>query len=411
MAAPLDLGALDALKVTGSNGKGSVVRMLDALLRALGLHTGAFTSPHLRRLEERFARDGAPVDPDALRPALDWAFAQRARWEAAWPEDPVARFELLTLAALRLYTERPVDALILEAGIGGRLDPTRVPPGQVVGLSSVDLEHAALLGPSEALIALDKAELCPPGGVLVCGPLAPAVRRALEAHCALRGVEWVWAREACALSGIQMHPKGSRFDLSIEGQRVEGVALGLAGPHQLDNACVAILMAWRWLGRHHPGLQGRLLEVLPRALARLEHPGRATWVCQDPPTLLDAAHTPRATRALAALVSEACPPPRQLVLGASEGRDLEALLAPLWPLADQVHAYTPRHRGAPAEALIAQVGGRPAQAHARVEHALAAASAAARAQGGSVVMAGSLFGVAEALEWLEGGDPGALRFL
>ncbi|MBY0431344.1 MAG: hypothetical protein K2Q10_09110, partial [Rhodospirillales bacterium] len=182
------LDGLDALKVTGSNGKGSVSAMSAAILRALGFDTGLYTSPHLRRFNERIVLNGAAITDDDLQASATWLRGRLAGYAADHPGDQPSAFEAFTLLALHHYARTRPAALVAEAGLGGRFDPVRVLPGRCAALTSLDLEHTDLLGKSLDLIAYDKADIVSHGGVLISAPLAGDLERRLEAYCRLRDV-------------------------------------------------------------------------------------------------------------------------------------------------------------------------------------------------------------------------------
>src|SRR5512146_1670875 len=158
------LANLQSIRVTGSNGKGSVCAMLDSIFEALGIERGLYISPHLVRFNERFSLNGNLISDEELMAAIDWFLAREREYSGSYPDDSIGLFEAYTAIALQYFDHHKPDVLVAEAGIGGRYDATRVIPGNLVGLTSLDLEHADLLGNSLELIAYDKADLCPTGG-------------------------------------------------------------------------------------------------------------------------------------------------------------------------------------------------------------------------------------------------------
>jgi dihydrofolate synthase/folylpolyglutamate synthase len=399
------LTGVEALHVTGSNGKGSVCAMAGTILAGLGLRAAVYTSPHLERLAERLVHlDPEPREiPDAeLDLALDEALARVHAYQERHPGDRVARFEALTCAALvHLCRTRP-EALVLEAGIGGRLDATRVVPGRVVGLTSVDLEHTGLLGGTLELIALDKADLCPDRGVLVHGPLDPELRRRLAGALEVRGVELTAARQVCQVERTAQAPGGTQLDVRLDGRRLEGLSLPLLGRHQVDNAALAIALVRRWLELERPDLLGPGLEQAIRSgLARVRCPGRLERVLASPEVLVDLAHTPAAIQALVAAVHQ-LPGHGQLVLvtGVSHDKDRRAILGPLLGLADRVICTCAAERGAPADEICRLAREMAPEllvsSSPTVPGAVALALETARAEGMRVLVAGGLFLAAEA---------------
>ena len=171
--------------IAGSKGKGSVALFAEALLRAAGRRTGAFTSPHLVSWVERFRIDGREVSGERLADAVARIrpIAERLREE---PDAP-SFFDVTTALALMLFAEAGVDAVLLEVGLGGRLDSTNVVAPEVTCVTSIELEHTDKLGDTLAAIAGEKAGIAKPGVPMLMAPLAPDAARTVEAHCARVG--------------------------------------------------------------------------------------------------------------------------------------------------------------------------------------------------------------------------------
>ncbi len=409
-------GALDALKVTGSNGKGSVAALLAAALEELGLRPGRFTSPHLFRFEERIAIAGEPVEAPALDAAWETLRARLDTWEARHPGDQVGAFEAITALALETFARAGVDALVAEAGIGGRHDPTRVIPGRVAALVSLDLEHVPLLGHTLAEIACDKADLCPEGGTLVHAVEDGETRARLEAHCRERGVTALHALAASGVRRLAWEPPGMRLDLEVEGERWDDVALALRGEHQARNALVAILSLRAWLrARPAPPPRDAVEGALRRAMARVRWPLRFEQVHAAPDVFADVGHTPAALRALADSLRGAFPGRRLVLLtGVSLDKDARGILEALAPLAASAVVTQAHHKGrSPFEvaALLRRLrGDLPIEVEPDLAEAVPRALSLARLQGRKALIAGGLFLAAEATHALRGGDPRALRF-
>src|ERR1022692_2947720 len=194
------LNRLDSIRVTGSKGKGSVSAIAAEILRHLGLRTGLFTFPHLLRFHERIRVDSECISSVELASAVNLVLGARDRLERQRAGDRVGAFEVYTALALQHFCARSVEAVVAEAGIGGRYDSTRVIPGRLVCLTSVELEHADLLGGSIEKIAYDKADLCCDGGCLVVGCIDPETLFRLRAYCQLRSIEIAEAARDSAIS-------------------------------------------------------------------------------------------------------------------------------------------------------------------------------------------------------------------
>jgi dihydrofolate synthase/folylpolyglutamate synthase len=407
---------LDAIKVTGSNGKGSVSAMCAAILRAFGVETGLYTSPHLVRFHERMSIDGQPIGDAELERWVDWFWAEREAYERHYPGDRIGAFEAFTAIALRWLESRRPETVVAEAGIGGRYDPVRFFPGSLVGLTSLDLEHTEFLGPSLELIAYNKADLCPEGGELVLGALEPEVLRRLEAYCRLRQVRVVHAEAAMRPVAIR-YAKGKMIvDFATEGGRLDEVEIALLGQHQATNAAVAATLVRRWLKVHRPEMpEGEIEAGLRRGLASVEWPGRLEKVSEDPEVYVDAGHSPGAIAALVEAVRGVLPERRiLLVVGVSRDKPVEAIVAQLLPLAERVICTRAYHKGADPRS-IEEIVRRlrpdlPLAVEERIEDAMARALEDARREDLTVLVAGGLFLSQEAAEVVRGRDPRALRF-
>jgi len=407
---------LDAIKVTGSNGKGSVCAMLAAIFQALGITQGRYTSPHLLKFNERFNLNQHDASDNDLAPSLAWLQTKLAAYERAFPADTVGAFEAFTALALHYYAHHAPEALITEVGIGGRYDSTRVFPGQWVGLASLDLEHTALLGHRLELIAYDKADLCPEGGTLVVGPLEAEVLRRLRAYCELRHVRLIETTLFSHFENLRYTATTMTLDLRVEDLIWRELEIGLQGRHQINNAVVAIVLARRWLQTHRVYLSTADFQVgVARGLAAVTWPGRFQKIQSAPDIYMDVGHTPDAIDCLVATTREALgEQPLVLVTGVSKDKEVEGIVTRLLSLASVVVCARAYHKGSPA-ANIAEVVERhaphlPRYVEERIEDALAVAQGLARANGQAVLVAGGLFLAIEAWEVLRGGRPEALMF-
>lgn len=411
--------ALDALKITGSNGKGSVSALLASVLTALGVHTARVTSPHLLAFNERIAVDGLAASNADLDSAWREVGARLEAWRAHHPHDTPGAFEIMSVLALAHLARVQPRALVVEAGIGGRYDPARVLPGRLCALTSVDLEHTALLGATHELIAYDKADLCPPGGTLIAALDDRTLARRLAHYCALRDVRLLDLDDNVRIGSTRYDEAGMTFDLTAADWSLADLRLALRGPHQARNAGLAVLLMRAWWARQVPALPWDAVEAALRTgLAQTRWPGRFEQVAHNPDTFVDVGHTPAALTALAETVRQSLGE-RALVLvvGVSADKQPAALLAPLLSLGPQVHAVVctqARHRATDATTLRpivqALVPGHAVACEADVGSALTSARAAAQAVGAAVLVAGGLFVAVEALAVARGLDPRELRF-
>jgi len=385
--------AYPCLLIAGTNGKGSVAAYCDAALRASGLRTGRYTSPHLVRVNERITVDGREITD------RDFATAVRAVRDAA---DRLVRrrvleahptfFEVLTAAALAHFRRLQVDVAVLEVGLGGRLDATNVVEPLASAIVSLAFDHEVYLGRSLASIAAEKAGVMREGRSTVIGPLPEEARRAVRTRARVVGARVVEALREARLVAPEPGPGGGprpRLALITPSAAYRGL-LPLPGAHQRDNLLVAI----RLLEEAKRAGLGVNLARVAGAVAGTRWPGRLQRIPGEPAIVLDGAHNPAGARALAAHLSGG--PPFALVFAAMADKDVRGLARALFPLASEIVLTTPRvSRAASPEELARRSGRLASRAHREpsVARALRLARRLARARGPrtEVVVAGSLY--------------------
>jgi dihydrofolate synthase/folylpolyglutamate synthase len=385
------------IHITGTNGKGSTARMVSELLAAQGLSVGTYTSPNLSRVNERLTRNGVPIDDAELAEVLD----QLRRFQPLL-EKSATRFELLTAAAFLWFADSPVDVAVLEVGLGGRWDATNVVEPDVAVVTNVSYDHVEILGPHLEDIAAEKAGIVKPGCRLVLGETMPGPLGVLRSAAAAAGVAEVWERtREFGCEANQVAVGGRLLDLRTPGGWYPDVYLPLHGAHQGDNAAVAVAATEAFFA------QALSPEVVARGLANVEMPGRLEVVGRAPLTVLDGAHNAAGMAALAASLSEEFTPggTQVAVVGMLSGRDPSAMLEPLLSTGIRtIVACAPdSERALPAEGITQAARGLGLHAFTgdRIAEALLQARALA-GDDGLLVVAGSLYVVAEARELLCG---------
>ena len=382
-----------ALHVAGTNGKGSVCAVLDAAVRAAGLRSGLYTSPHLERFSERFRVNGEPIADEALV-GLYEELQGRVPWAFDGP-DALTFFELVTLLGFQHFAWSRVDVLVVEVGLGGRLDATNVLHPLVCCITPIGFDHREFLGDTLALIAREKAGILKPGVPAVIAHQPPSAaaairRRAREIGAPLSIEGDVFAIELEAGGLTYWSPDGRQSDLQ----------LFLRGAHQRSNAAVALraLELARGKGLPIPADAGRA------ALLEVRWPGRLETVALRPEVVLDGAHNPPAVEALVAAARELFAGRRiHLVLGVLSDKELAPMLEQLAPIATRIIATAPASpRALPAAALAARIPPGPL-----VEVVDRPADAVRRAQATSdpddvVLVCGSLYLVGEIRSALRG---------
>jgi dihydrofolate synthase/folylpolyglutamate synthase len=393
--------AYPSLLIAGTNGKGSVAAYCDAALRASGLRTGRYTSPHLVRVHERIAVDGRAISE------RDFARAVRAVKNAATRlvrrgalDAHPTFFEVLTAAAFAHFRDAQVDVAVLEVGLGGRLDATNVVEPIASAIVSVDFDHEIYLGRTLAAIATEKAGVLRAGRATVVGPLADEARRVIRRQARTLGARVIEAARGARVKAPAASDTAGRPHVSIDTPTARYPDLApLPGVHQRDNLLVAIRLLEE---SKRCGLPVDLAR-LPQAVAATRWPGRLQRIPGRPTLLLDGAHNPAGARALAAHLAGA--PPHVMLFGAMADKDIRGLAQALFPPASGLVLTTPRVSRAASPSAIARHAGRltrGAHLEPSVARALRLARRLARAHGPrtQVVVAGSLYLVGAVLALL-----------
>jgi dihydrofolate synthase/folylpolyglutamate synthase len=374
--------AYPSVLVGGTNGKGSVAAMVDAMLAASGLRTGLYTSPHLVRPNERIRIFGDDIATPALHRTLEVVRAgcDRALADGSLAEHP-SFFEVMTAAALCAFRDAGVDAAVLEVGLGGRLDATNATEPLVSAIVTIDLDHVGTLGTTLEAIACEKAGIIRAGRPLVSGVVQRDVAALLRARC-----------EAC----------GATFLDARKAQLPSGVRLSLIGDHQRGNARVAAATFEafsRAMGRSTDS------RAIRHGLETTRWPGRMQLIPGAPPILLDGAHNAAGAEALAAHLALRGGPRPVLLFAAMADKDIGGILGPLAPYVASVVATKPDVLRA-AEirdiAATARELGLPCGAEPEATRALEKARSLS-GPGGLVLVAGSLYLVGAVAAVLEGG--------
>jgi dihydrofolate synthase/folylpolyglutamate synthase len=323
--------------VAGTNGKGSTCAMIESALRAAGQHTGLFTSPHLAEPTERIRIDGRPISAERFAGAFDRLLGLHTTY-----------FETVTAMALLVFAEERVDMVVLEVGLGGRLDATNVVSPDLSVITPVDFDHEAFLGKSLESIAGEKAGILKPGVPAVFARQRPETARVLDQRAAelsipvSRTADW-------RVCDLEIDPRGSRFRLA--GERHLRLTCPLAGEHQVENAVTAAVALARL------GIADSAIET---GIARARWPGRLERVSERPEIILDGAHNPAGARALAAYIDRFYAHRRvHLIYGAMRDKAIDEIAGILFPRAQQVIVTAPQQARALAPEALRDIGAHP----------------------------------------------------
>ncbi len=403
-----------SIAVTGTNGKGSTARFITSAIEAAGMRVGCFTSPHLFDVRERFTVDDQQIPAEAYGRHGQTVLA----YNASLPEgDRMGAFEFLFLLAVLWFNETKPDAIVWEAGIGGRYDPVRCVRASVSVLTSIELEHTELLGASEELIAYDKVDALAPGGCVVLSPSIPeALAMRIAAYAGLAGKATLPALKSRRVTNVSNSHEGARFTYGFLAAPLEAdqtARLRLAGQHQVDNAVSALRAAEVWLGLKPEGNAQRHFAMLG-GLGRTRWPGRLERVGTAPDLWIDVGHTPRALEAVTRTFLEFSPREKTLVVfGVSSSKEVAAISEIVANRFDHF-ILTRAHKSGADISLFEPVF----RAHCQdvttaPDTATAAQFARTRANldGMTVLVLGGLFMAAEIQRSWQGGDPKELDFL
>jgi dihydrofolate synthase/folylpolyglutamate synthase len=320
--------------VAGTNGKGSVTAFVSSALTAAGHRTGRYTSPHLVRLEERFAIDGALVSTGTLADALAHVLEaeEACRGDGRLPV-PATFFELTTAAAFEVFRRAAVGVMVLEVGLGGRFDATNVTDPVAGAITTIDFDHMAHLGSTIGEIAFEKAGIVKPGMAVVVGERKHAATQVIEAVARERGAQLVHAHAGAEVT-VALRDETTWVTITTPTREYGSLPLALGGRHQAQNALVAVrlleaLEARQWRIGATAIARGLTETAWPGRLQTLRLPGGKRL-------LLDAAHNASGAAALAAYVGEAWPGRPPLVFGAMRDKDTAAMLTALAPVVGRI---------------------------------------------------------------------------
>ncbi len=268
--------------VTGTNGKTSTSRIIESLIRAHGLRTGLFTSPHLERFTERIMIDGEPVADaavadawDEITPFVDFVDAELA--EAG--DAPLTFFELLTVLAFVAFADAPIDVLVLEVGMGGSWDSTNTADGDVAVFTPIDIDHADRLGDTIREIATVKSGIIKTGAAVVSAQQDPAAVAVLRAAAAERDATIAFEGAEFALTDARLAVGGQLISVRGIAAVYDDEYLPLFGAHQAQNAALAIAAVESLIGGGSQPITG---DILAEGLAQASSPGRLQLVGVEP---------------------------------------------------------------------------------------------------------------------------------
>jgi len=392
-----------SVHVAGTKGKGSTTAMVSSVLTGQGYRTGTFTSPHLHTFRERISVDGEPVSEREFASLVERVRPLVCEVSEDGRYGEVTLFETLTAMAFIHFREIGADFQVLEVGLGGRLDSTNLVAPEACAITSISLDHTAILGDSVDMIAREKAGIVKTGAPVVSAPQPPPAMEEIRQVCIEKDAPLLEVGRDIALTAGEEDLSGQSF--TISGRlREYGLTMPLLGPHQLENAAVSVgvlecLMERGW----EVGVDAFL-----RGFENVKWPCRLEVLERDPPLLCDGAHNPDSMERLAGFLEKFFEGRRPVVVfGASRDKNLGRMMDALAPLMPVVVVTQSRHpRAASLAELVKGFAMRGLEVHQSMDTWRAVQKARSLvSKNGYMVATGSLFLAAEVREVALGIEP------
>lgn len=375
------------LHIAGTNGKGSVGAMVERALREAGRTTGFYTSPHLDRIEERIAVNGAPVDAAAFDEALRDVFAvmDEALADERLTSTPTY-FEVTTALGFELFRRQGVEVAVVEVGLGGRFDATNAVTPVAGAITSIAFDHELHLGKTLAEIGAEKGGIAKPGLPIVVGTLPSDARAAIERVAAEAGATLVEAAQL-ADGGLDVQAGRASAAFVTPVRTYPSMRLGLVGRHQVVNAAIAV----RLLELADAAGLGVDADAIRTGIEDARWPGRLEWIrTADGDVLFDAAHNPAGAGALAAYLAEGGFAPIPIAIAVMRDKDIDGMVGALAHVASRFVATEVSHersyRAHDLAGLLGRLSTVPVTAEPDPDEAIRQA-----ASGGRAAAAGSIY--------------------
>ena len=392
------------IHVTGTNGKTTVSRLIQTILRGLDLKTGLYTSPHLISYTERCSVDGVDITEADFAKIITELAPLIAKTNQAGLGGTVTQFEALTALVFTWLREQTVDAAVIEVGMGGRWDATNVVNPDVAVITNVALEHMERLGHTVEEIAVEKAGIIKKNSTVLTAAEQSSVIDIIERKCAVMNADLKRYGRDFGIIDADKKPDGNRY-LTIKGLNAiyYDVPLVLRGGHQIDNTVIALAAAEEFIGKRKPELLPKFAESINKWLLMAVSPGRLEIATKEPFIVLDGAHNPNG----AATVANALPTDFEyhkliLVLAVLDDKDIDGIVGELAPLADRCVITAVRSPRAMDIDKLAAAVGRYCRNVTSAESVASAIKIAADGAGKKdmILVTGSLYTVGEAKEAL-----------
>ena len=335
---------LKIIHVAGTNGKGSVCAMIESVLRASGLKTGLYTSPHLFRFNERFRINGKEISNADLEKLIHDVESAAQTLETR----PATFFEISTAMAFEFFKRQKVDYAVIETGMGGRWDATNVAHPVISVITRIALDHADYLGTDLKKIAGEKAGIIKEGVPVICGLMPVEAEAVVYKEAAEKGVPILGSDEAAFFQPLESRRTDQLVDIEASGHQYHNVRLPLGGSYQLENCGIAVAALEDLADIETLRLQ------MKKGLEAVKWPGRFQTLSVKPPMLFDGAHNPNAAETLVQTLDEIFPRfGNGFVFGFMKDKDVEGILKTLAPCIEKAWAVTlPGARAMSAEEIV-----------------------------------------------------------
>ncbi len=342
--------SLKFVHVAGTNGKGSFCAMLASVLQQAGYHAGLYTSPYIRRFNERIQYDGAPISDEELSEITDYV----SRFAESMPDKPT-EFELVTAIGMEYFKRKQCDIVILEVGLGGTLDSTNVintPEAAVI--TAIDYDHKKELGNTMESIASAKAGIIKQGGSVLFYGQNDAAQKVIAEKCAEEGA-CLTVADYHTLKIKKSGIEGAVFDYTIGAKNYRDLFVPLPGYYQVYNAAL-VLNAIAILSKSFPISE----QAIREGLAQVKWPGRFELLCRKPLFIADGAHNPHGIRGTAESIAHHFPGKKIiLIIGVMADKEIEPMLDLILPYVERAYTVTPPNpRAMEAEALAQKISSR-----------------------------------------------------
>ncbi|MDD3839875.1 MAG: bifunctional folylpolyglutamate synthase/dihydrofolate synthase [Clostridia bacterium] len=332
---------IKVIHVAGTNGKGSVSSMISSILIESGYKVGLFTSPYLENFNERIKINGINVSDEQISNNITLIKEKIDHMINMGYQHPT-EFEIVTALGFLIFKQSKVDFIVLEVGLGGRLDSTNVVTPLICVLTSIGMDHMNILGNDIEKIALEKAAIIKPGSIAVSYPQTKNVYKIIENECAKKDV--VLNRVECAeIKRIGFSESGQIFDFKYDNLVLKNLKLNLIGRHQILNAATAIIAVMS-LKKHDIKICEKAIE---KGLENVKWPGRLEIISKQPLILIDGAHNIDGAKSLKLALKEHFNKRKILmVIGMLEDKDVEGVVEVLAPIAESIITSQPENKRA-----------------------------------------------------------------